>query len=114
VQQITVDSFVAHRKLARVDWIKCDVEGAELYVLLGAQATLRRFHPTLLLEIEERWTARYGYQASEVFDAVRNLGYTKYHCFTHDGQVLPGTWSIQDDLAKAHDFCFEYVGKKDL
>lgn len=112
VPQITIDSFVAQQDLPRLDWIKCDVEGAELLVLRGAQATLRRFRPVLLLEIDEQWTARYGYQASEIFDVLGSLGYTRYHRFTHDGQVLPGRWSIPDELSDGHNFCFEHAGKE--
>ncbi|MFN8358257.1 MAG: FkbM family methyltransferase [Spirosomataceae bacterium] len=49
-------------KLARLDdfafdavsFIKIDVEGHELEVLKGAENTLKKFHPALLIEIEER------------------------------------------------------------
>jgi FkbM family methyltransferase len=38
----------------RVDFIKCDVEGHELAVFRGGEATLRRLRPTVLVEIEQR------------------------------------------------------------
>jgi FkbM family methyltransferase len=41
VSTITLDTFVRREKLKRVDYIKIDVEGAELDVLRGAQRTLR-------------------------------------------------------------------------
>ena len=59
----------------RLDAIKCDVEGAELAVLRGAAQTLERFHPLLLIEIEERHTRRYGHSAQEVFDLLSAHGY---------------------------------------
>jgi FkbM family methyltransferase len=34
----------------RLDWIKIDVEGAEAKVLAGAEQTIRRFRPRLLVE----------------------------------------------------------------
>lgn len=36
--------------LERLDWVKIDVEGAEVEVLRGGAATLRRFRPRILVE----------------------------------------------------------------
>jgi FkbM family methyltransferase len=46
---LSIDDFVAERKLDRVDFIKMDIEGAELPALEGARETLRRFHPKLAI-----------------------------------------------------------------
>ena len=45
----TIDRLVADLRLARVDYIKMDIEGAEQRALAGASQTLRRFHPRLAL-----------------------------------------------------------------
>ena len=49
VMSLTVDDLVAQRGLARVDFIKMDIEGAELRALQGAENTLRRFRPKLAI-----------------------------------------------------------------
>lgn len=49
----TVDDLVHTLSLSRVDWMKLDVEGAEVEALRGAEDTLRRFHPTLFIEVHE-------------------------------------------------------------
>lgn len=41
----TIDKLVAELGLARVDFIKMDIEGAEVKALAGGRATLARFHP---------------------------------------------------------------------
>jgi len=46
----TLDEFVADRKLDRVDFVKVDVEGAELSVLAGAEKTLATYRPATVLE----------------------------------------------------------------
>jgi FkbM family methyltransferase len=46
----TLDEFVADRKLDRVDFVKVDVEGAELSVLAGAEKTLATYRPVTVLE----------------------------------------------------------------
>ncbi len=45
----TIDRLVAELNLERVDFIKMDIEGAELKALEGARATLARFRPRLAL-----------------------------------------------------------------
>jgi FkbM family methyltransferase len=47
VQTITLDEFVQENNLPRVDFIKADIEGAERYMLMGAQNVLREFAPKL-------------------------------------------------------------------
>lgn len=67
----TLDSF----GLGPVGLIKIDVEGHELNVLEGARATLQRFHPTVLIEVEERH--RQG-GIARVRAVLEELGYEGY------------------------------------
>ena len=52
---ITLDSWIEENKLPRVDWIKMDVEGAELDALMGAATTIARFKPILTISAYHRW-----------------------------------------------------------
>jgi len=45
----TIDSFVQENNLARVDFIKADIEGYERYMLEGAKETLKKFAPKLAI-----------------------------------------------------------------
>ena len=45
-----IDTLVRDLQLARVDYIKMDIEGAEREALKGALETLRRFRPRLMLD----------------------------------------------------------------
>jgi FkbM family methyltransferase len=53
IDSITIDSL----QLARVDFVKIDVEGHELEVLQGGRRTLERHHPTLMVEVTSPRTA---------------------------------------------------------
>jgi hypothetical protein len=45
----TIDALVAKYQLERVDFIKMDIEGAEMAAIRGAAQTLRRFRPRMAL-----------------------------------------------------------------
>src|SRR5262249_35136776 len=54
----------------RIDFIKIDVEGAELDVLRGAQATIRRDKPRILFEHARIHNAEYGTTPEMVYDLL--------------------------------------------
>lgn len=53
VQTTTIDDLVSQMRLERLDWIKMDVEGAEVEALRGAERTLREYRPRLFIEIHD-------------------------------------------------------------
>ena len=50
----TIDELVAELKLPRVDFIKMDIEGAEVPALAGARETIARFKPRLAIATEHK------------------------------------------------------------
>lgn len=50
----SIDDLVSRRSLAKVDFIKMDIEGAELNALRGAEETLRAFRPVLAMSVYHR------------------------------------------------------------
>jgi FkbM family methyltransferase len=57
---------------ARIHFVKCDVEGHEHEVLVGAHEILRRDRPVLYVEIEQRHRSR---PLDETFALLADLGY---------------------------------------
>lgn len=51
VETYTIDDLVNKETLKRVDFIKMDIEGAELEALRGAESTIRQFHPKLAISL---------------------------------------------------------------
>jgi FkbM family methyltransferase len=47
VEVTTLDALVASLKIERIDFIKCDAEGADVDILKGGEEALRRFHPRI-------------------------------------------------------------------
>jgi FkbM family methyltransferase len=103
VKSMTLDELLSELT-DPVDAIKCDVEGAELAVLRGARATIERFHPTILIEIDPRWAERYGNSASDVFGFLTGRGYS-YQRFVDD-ELVPSSGSIDTDVGQSSNFLF--------
>jgi FkbM family methyltransferase len=59
----------------RIDFVKCDVEGHELGLLHGGEATLRRLLPPVLVEIERRHA---GADLEATLSYLEGLGYNGY------------------------------------
>lgn len=73
----TLDGFVRETGLVP-EFVKCDVEGAELYVVRGGRETLRSAKPVLFLELLRKWAAKFGYHPNEVIDLLAADG---FRCF---------------------------------
>lgn len=86
IRVTTLDKLVAdlradfnsncHDCTDRIDFIKLDVEGAELEVLKGGLATIRRYRPKLLIENHIFKNQHIDEQISEWLE-YQNLGYHK-------------------------------------
>lgn len=75
----TLDEYVAEARLSRIDFIKIDVEGAELLALRGGRRTLEQWHPPIQLEFFARWTKAFGYGASELVVFLQACGYRHFY-----------------------------------
>lgn len=84
VNVIRVDDYVKANKL-NVNFIKCDVEGAEYFVFKGAINTLKKQKPVILTEMLRKWAARFDYHPNDMILFFTKLG---YNCFTISGKTL--------------------------
>ena len=54
VQTVSLDDYVSAQQIPRVDFIKMDIEGAELAALHGAQMTIAKHKPRLAISVYHR------------------------------------------------------------
>lgn len=76
VAVISVDSFVAARRLQNISFIKIDVQGYELAVCEGMRQTLERFPAVCIaFEYAPQGIRELGFEPSALLDFFRSTGY---------------------------------------
>jgi hypothetical protein len=73
----TLDGYVSCTN-SKVDFIKCDVEGAELFVFRGGISTLKEQQPIVFTEMLRKWSAKFNYHPNDIIEFFRPLGYAAY------------------------------------
>ena len=73
----TLDKYVRNSNLM-VDFIKCDVEGAELFVFQGGLETLKAQKPIIFTEMLRKWSANFNYHPNDIIKLLKNIGYFCY------------------------------------
>ena len=75
VRITTIDAFAAEEGVERLDFIKADVEGWELRMLLGGARTIGRTRPVLMIELEATHLPRAGDTLEGAWDTLLSWGY---------------------------------------
>lgn len=75
IKVTSLDDYLLSMELNSVDFIKIDVEGFEINVLEGAKGIIKKFQPTLFVEVEDTLLNRQGTSASELISLIREFNY---------------------------------------
>jgi len=97
VETASLDTLVERGRIRPPDVVKIDVEGAEMDVLRGMQRALRRWAPTLVLELDDETAAACESKVAACSSFLQALGYRT--------QLLPGSypdgrWFVRHLLAQ--------------
>ena len=74
---LTLDQWCSNQQV-QPDFIKCDVEGAELLVFRGGRQTLSDYRPVVFAELLRKWSKPFGYHPNDMFAYFNEQG---YECF---------------------------------
>lgn len=75
---VMMDNFIEKNNIKRLDFIKCDVEGSELFVYEGGLESIRKFKPIVFSEMLRKWARKFGYHPNDIIYMFKELG---YKCF---------------------------------
>jgi FkbM family methyltransferase len=78
VDVISLDEYFKQNEVSSVDFIKIDIEGGEFPALIGMSETLKRFHPTLLIELDDEILAKTNFKKMQIVDFLKNIGYKQF------------------------------------
>lgn len=99
VRTVALDDALAEAGATRCDLIKLDLMGAELMALKGAQKTLARFRPTLLLGLYAPALEAHDAQPDDLRALLQAQGYALRDLDPQSGRILAG-WSPEPSASK--------------
>lgn len=102
---LRLDDFMRDQDFT-VDFIKCDVEGAELFVFEGSRETLKTQKPIIVTEMLRKLTDRYDYHPNKIISLMSDFG---YRCFTTDGQHLLPFFEMDENTMETNFFFLHEV-----
>ena len=116
VDMISVDSL----ELNKCDYMKIDVEGAEILVLMGAKETIVKFKPLILFEHTDKCVSSemknsmgIDFELPNVIDYLHKLGYSFYKLNTENilAYHFANTRKINIDLSTQEKTVFSESGE---
>jgi len=94
----TLDKFINDENIS-IDFIKCDVEGSELFVFKGGIETIKRDKPIIFTELLRKWAAKFNYHPNEVISLLKRNG---YKCFTINKGTLSEVSEINENTIETN------------
>jgi FkbM family methyltransferase len=75
VRQQRLDDWAAANEIAKIDFLKMDVQGAEIDILEGGAASILRFKPLIFTEAEDSMQGNSSQSLSALHEKLTALGY---------------------------------------
>ncbi len=85
----------------KIDFMKCDVEGAELPAFKGAQNSIRKNLPIIFTEMLRKWTSKFNYSPNDIIEFLSNFGYS---CFTSEKGRLKNFEKVTEETIETNYF----------
>ena len=98
-----LDSFIP-KLTKKVDFIKCDVEGAEMFAVKGGIEIIKKHLPVIFMEMLRKWSAKYDYHPNDIIKILKDIG---YECFFLRDEKLVKINQV-NEKTKATNFFFIY------
>ena len=80
VPMTTLDAFTEDQKIDRVDFLKIDIEGSELFVLQGGEKFIKKCRPSIFLEYLGFNLVQSGCRTEQIDELLYSWGYKKTWC----------------------------------
>jgi FkbM family methyltransferase len=101
VASLSIDEFIEREGWARLDVVKIDIEGADVYALLGGAQTIARFRPLIAFEFDRDTPAAIIERLRALFDTS---GYRLEMLYIGGGRA-PFDWRVPASLEHIDVLC---------
>ena len=98
---ITLDEFVNENKISKIDFVKCDVEGSELFVFQGGSKSIDIFKPIILSEISRINQSKFSSHPNDIIKFLKEKGYL---CFISTDHGLQKVKEINEKTQETNAF----------
>ena len=107
-----MDDFIVNNNIKNLDFIKCDVEGAELLVFKGGAESIKQYLPMVIVEMVRKWTASFNYHPNEIIKFFTAIG---YQCFRlENGKLIYFPFMDEETLDSNFLFLHEIKHKEKI
>jgi FkbM family methyltransferase len=96
VKTTTLDAFAQSHAVAKIDFIKVDVEGAEMMLLSGAKETIGRCKPVMMIEFNPQALADFGASAEGLLKEIHSLGFKTWTIESSGLQIFEDVRTIKE------------------
>lgn len=86
IEVTSIDDFVRSENLKGLNFVKMDIEGAEIEALAGAVKTIKLFRPNFAIASYHKIDGEYTYLGLEAF--FKEIGYPYKTIFYDDGEII--------------------------
>lgn len=108
----TLDEFMSGNKgIDRIDLVKCDVEGAELFVFKGGIESLALHRPIVFAEMLRKWSAKFAYHPNDIIKLFSQIG---YGCYVLNGNSISRIFEVTEDTVETNFIFFNHDRHADL
>jgi FkbM family methyltransferase len=111
VQTNTLDEFCKEESIAKIDFIKIDVEGHEFEVIKGALKSFEKYKPCLIIEIEQRHHAE---DISIIINEIKKIDYSCFYFDSHNFAMVelmidPKTLQQKSNFEKSRKYVHNFI-----
>lgn len=89
IKTVRLDSYLEQKQIEQVDFLKVDIEGAELKCLSGAEKLFRQKNPpVILMEMALKATENFGYLPNDLISFIKKRGDYEFYALDEINLVL--------------------------
>ena len=98
---VSIDEQLAN--IERLQLLKCDIEGADLFAMKGARRTLEKHKPVVVIEVNSFFLEGFGLSNADLRSFFDGLGYRCFH-YDDDGTLMPASLdgAVDDNYVFVH------------